>query len=1015
MEKKYRAHLLICAGTSCVSNGSLELRDALVEEIKKRELEDEVYVATTGCNGFCAAGPLMIAYPDEVFYQKLAVEDVPFFVEEYLLKGRLVKKHLFESSEAAEAIPKIKDIGFFSQQILVALKNRGLIDPDKIDEYIARDGYLGTAKALLEMTPEQIVEEMKGSGLRGRGGAGFPTGLKWQFCAAAEGSPKYMLCNADEGDPGAFMDRSILESDPHSVLEGLIIGAKAIGAHKAYIYVRAEYPLAIERLHTAIGQAKDYGLLGQDILGSGFDMEIELYYGAGAFVCGEETALMRSIEGKRGMPRPRPPFPANKGLWDRPSVLNNVESLANVPQIIFRGADWFSSLGTEKSTGTKVFALSGRVRNIGLIEVPMGTPLRSIIYDIGGGIPDGKKFKAVQLGGPSGGCVPAHLIETPVDYESIVKTGAIVGSGGMVVMDETSCMVDIAKFFIEFTAEESCGKCTPCREGTQQLLNILERITEGKGVPEDLDRLEQLARVIQSASLCGLGQTVPNPVLSTLRYFRDEYEAHIYDKHCPTGVCKRLSAPPCQSTCPMGQDVSTYTALIGQGEIERAWEVIRMENPLPMVLGRICPHPCESKCKRGEVDKPISICGLKRFAADSMREKLKEIEPEPVLFPDDKVAVVGAGPAGLTVAYDLVQKGYPVTIFEDLPVAGGMLRVGIPEYRLPRDVIKDEIDAIERLGVEIQTGVRVGRDISIEDLKDQGYKSFFLGVGAHKGLKLRIPGEDEFEGFVDATAFLKKVNLGERKAPGKKICIIGGGNSAIDAARTCLRLGSEEVHIVYRRQREQMPANPAEIDASIEEGIHLDYLTSPLRILGENNRVVGMECIRNELGEPDKSGRRRPVPVEGSEFVIDCDIVIPAISQEPDLSFLKDDYSFAISRWNSFEVDEKTLATNIPGFFAGGDAVTGPATVVQAIAAGHKAAVSMDCYLRGKEYKGYWYPKPHLMVDRLELTEEDEKLVRPKMRELPVSDRIDNFQEVELGLDEQAAISEARRCLRCDL
>jgi NADH-quinone oxidoreductase subunit F len=386
-----------------------------------------------------------------------------------------------------------------------------------------------------------------------------------------------------------------------------------------------------------------------------------------------------------------------------------------------------------------------------------------------------------------------------------------------------------------------------------------------------------------------------------------------------------------------------------------------------------------------------------------------------VLFPDDKVAVIGAGPAGLTVAYDLIQKGYPVTIFEELPVAGGMLRVGIPEYRLPRDVIKDEIDAIERLGVEIQTGVRVGRDVSIGDLKEQGYKSFFLGIGAHKGLKLRIPGEDDFEGFVDATAFLRKVNLGDRKAPGKKICVIGGGNSAIDAARTCLRLGAEEVHIVYRRQREQMPANPAEIDASIEEGIHLDYLTSPVRILGENNKVVGMECIRNELGEPDKSGRRRPVPVEGSEFVIDCDIVIPAISQEPDLSFLKDDYTFAISRWSSFEVDEKTLATNVPGFFAGGDAVTGPATVVQAIAAGHKAAVSMDCYLRGKEYRGYWYPKPHLMIDRLDLTEEDEKLVRPKMRELPVRERIDNFEEVELGLDKEAAVNEARRCLRCDL
>ncbi len=540
MEKKYRVHLMICAGTSCVLNGSLDMRDALVEEINKNGLQDEVFVGTTGCNGFCAAGPLMVAYPDEIFYQKLVAKDVPFFVEEYLIKGRTLKKHLFESPEAEEAIPKIKDIGFFSSQILVALKNRALIDPDNIDEYIARDGYLGAAKALLEMTSEQIIEEMKASGLRGRGGAGFPTGLKWQFCAAAKGDIKYMLCNADEGDPGAFMDRSILESDPHSVLEGMIIGGKAIGSNTGYIYVRAEYPLAIERLRTAIRQAREYGLLGKDILGSGFDMDIDLYLGAGAFVCGEETALMRSIEGERGMPRPRPPFPANKGLWDRPTVLNNVESLANIPQIIYRGAKWFSSLGTEKSKGTKVFALSGQVRNIGLIEVPMGAPLRSIIYDIGGGIPDGKKFKAVQLGGPSGGCIPAHLLDTPVDYENIVKTGAIVGSGGMVVMDETSCMVDVARFFVEFTTEESCGKCTPCREGTRQLLWILERITEGKGTIEDIDRLELLSSVLQSASLCGLGQTVPNPVLSTLRYFRHEYEAHILEKRCPAAVCKAL-------------------------------------------------------------------------------------------------------------------------------------------------------------------------------------------------------------------------------------------------------------------------------------------------------------------------------------------------------------------------------------------------------------------------------------------------------------------------------------------
>ncbi|MFH1242384.1 MAG: NADH-quinone oxidoreductase subunit NuoF [Pseudomonadota bacterium] len=1015
MEKKYRVHLLICAGTSCVASGSLDLKDALADEIKKRGLDSEIYVATTGCNGFCAAGPLMIAYPDGVFYQKLKVEDVPYFVEEYLLKGRVVEEYLFESPEAEELIPKIKEIGFFSRQILVALKNRGLIDPDRIDDYIARDGYMGAAKALLEMTPGEIVEEMKASGLRGRGGAGFPTGLKWQFCAAAEGSPKYILCNADEGDPGAFMDRSILESDPHSVLEGMIIGAKAIGAHKGYIYVRAEYPLAIQRLHTAVGQAKGYGLLGEDILGSGFDMDIELYYGAGAFVCGEETALMRSIEGKRGMPRPRPPFPAQKGLWDRPSVLNNVETFANVPQIIYRGADWFSSLGTETSKGTKVFALSGRVKNIGLIEVPMGTPLRSIIYDIGGGIPEGKRLKAVQLGGPSGGCVPESLIETPVDYESIAKTGAIVGSGGMVVMDETSCMVDIAKFFLGFTTEESCGKCTPCREGTQQLLQILERITQGQGVPEDINRLQHLSKVLQLSSLCGLGQTAPNPVMSTLRYFRHEYEAHIYEKRCPTGVCKRISAPPCQSTCPTGQDVSTYVALIGQGDVEKAWEIIRRQNPLPLVLGRVCPHPCENSCKRGEVDKPISICALKRFVADKMRDRLRKIEPAPVLFPNDKVAVIGSGPAGLTAAYDLAQKGYPVTIFERLPVAGGMLRVGIPEYRLPRDVLADEIAAIQRFGVELRLGVTVGRDITLDELGLQGYKAFFLGIGAHKGLKLRIPGEEEFEGCMDATAFLREINLGDKKAPGRKVCVIGGGNSAIDAARTSLRLGAEEVYIVYRRQREQMPANPAEIEAALEEGIHIDFLTAPVRILGENGKVVGMECIPNELGEPDASGRRRPVPIEGAEFVIDCDVIIPAISQEPDLSFLSGSHKFEISRWNAFVVDERTFETNVPGFFSGGDAVTGPATVVQAISAGHKAAISIACYLRGQDYHGYWYPKPQLVVDRLELTEEDDRLLRPKMNELPVKDRINNFNEVELGLEERSARCEARRCLRCDL
>jgi len=538
--KQYRANLLICAGTGCVASGSLKIKVALEEEVKKHNLQDEIKIVLTGCNGFCAQGPLMVVYPEGIFYQALKPEDIPFLVEEHFLKGRPVKDLMYIPPAEKEPVPVMKDIPFFSHQVLRVLRNRGLLDAEKIDEYITRDGYLGAAKALLEMTPEQIIDEVKKSGLRGRGGAGFPTGLKWEFCAKAKGDIKYILCNGDEGDPGAFMDRSVLEADPHAVLEGMIIGAKAIGAHKGYIYVRAEYPLAVKRLGIAIEQATEYGLLGKDILGSGFDFEIEIYQGAGAFVCGEETALMTSIEGRRGMPRPRPPFPAHKGLWQKPSVLNNVETFANIPQIILNGAEWYASLGTEKSKGTKVFALTGAINNIGLIEVPMGIPLRQIIYDIGGGIKNKRKFKAVQMGGPSGGCIPESLIDIPVDYESITQTGAIMGSGGMVVMDETTCMVGIAKFFLEFTQDESCGKCVPCRVGTKVMLDKLEDITAGRGLEGDIELLEDLAQDIKNTALCGLGQTAPNPVLTTIKYFRDEYEAHIREKRCPAHSCLHL-------------------------------------------------------------------------------------------------------------------------------------------------------------------------------------------------------------------------------------------------------------------------------------------------------------------------------------------------------------------------------------------------------------------------------------------------------------------------------------------
>jgi len=538
---KVRSNIMLCGGTGCIASGGLKVKDALEAELSKHNLSDQISVTITGCNGFCAEGPIMTVYPEGIFYEKLTVDNIPFLVEEHFVKGRPVEKFMYKEADKKAAVPAINEIPFFKLQVLRALRNKGLIDPEKIEEYIARDGYMAAAKALTEMTPQDVIAEIKNSGLRGRGGAGFPTGLKWELCSMSQADQKYILCNGDEGDPGAFMDRSIMEADPHVVLEGMIIAAKAIGASKGYIYVRAEYPLAVKRLQIAIDQAKEYGLLGDNILNSGFNLDIEIYQGAGAFVCGEETALMRSLEGKRGMPIPRPPFPAHKGLWEKPTVLNNVETYANIPPIIHNGSTWYRSLGTEKSTGTKVFALTGAVNNIGLIEVPMGIPLRTVIYDIGGGIKKGRKFKSVQLGGPSGGCIPEDHLDIPVTYEDIVKTGAIVGSGGMVVMDDSNCMVNTARFFLDFTTDESCGKCPPCRIGTKVMKDKLEDITEGRGKEGDIELLEDLSRDIIQMSLCGLGQTAPNPVLSTIRYFKHEYESHIHDKWCKAGVCRNLS------------------------------------------------------------------------------------------------------------------------------------------------------------------------------------------------------------------------------------------------------------------------------------------------------------------------------------------------------------------------------------------------------------------------------------------------------------------------------------------
>ena len=593
----YRSHVLVCGGTGCTSSGSQRIIDRLEKEIAANGLSEEVGVVKTGCFGLCALGPIMIVYPEGTFYSMVREDDIPEIVSEHLLKGRVVTRLLYDETTKADKIIPLNETNFYKKQHRVALRNCGVINPENIEEYIGTGGYEALGGVLTEKTPEDVIQILLDSGLRGRGGAGFPTGLKWKFAAQNEADQKYVCCNADEGDPGAFMDRSILEGDPHAVLEAMAIAGYAIGASQGYIYVRAEYPIAVKRLEIAIGQAREYGLLGENIFDSGFNFDIELRLGAGAFVCGEETALMTSIEGNRGEPRPRPPFPALKGLFQKPTILNNVETYANIPQIIVNGPEWFASMGTEKSKGTKVFALGGKINNTGLVEVPMGTTLREIVEEIGGGIPNDKKFKAAQTGGPSGGCIPAEHLDVPIDYDNLKEIGSMMGSGGLIVMDEDTCMVDIAKFFLEFTVDESCGKCTPCRIGTRCMLEILEKITKGQAEMEDLDKLEELCRHLQSASLCALGQTAPNPVLSTLRYFRDEYIAHIVDKKCPAGVCKdllhyRIDPDKCRG-CTLCARTCPADAIIGKVK------EVHMINPEKCVK---C-GACMEKCRFGAIYK----------------------------------------------------------------------------------------------------------------------------------------------------------------------------------------------------------------------------------------------------------------------------------------------------------------------------------------------------------------------------------------------------------------------------
>ena len=1010
-DDRIRREIRVCVGGSCLASGSKEIGEALRAEIQKAGLEEQVAVREAGCMGPCVRGPVLRVGPEDVFYQGVKPEDAAEIVREHLMGGRVVERLVARDEQTGKLQAHSQEIPFFTRQTQIVLRHCGRIDPERIEEYVARDGYAALAKVLSGLTPEQVVEEMKGSGLRGRGGAGFPTFMKWEFTRRAPGDEKYVLCNADEGDPGAYMDRSVLEGDPHSVIEGMAIAAFTVGAAQGYVYVRAEYPLAVARLRKAMDQARSCGLLGNNVLGSGFSFDLDIRMGSGAFVCGEETALIASIEGKRGEPRPRPPFPAQKGLWGKPTVLNNVETYANVPAILLKGSAWYAQWGTPKSKGTKVFALAGCVKNTGLVEIPVGTPLGELIYDIGGGIRGGKAFKAAQIGGPSGGCITKEHLDVPLDYESLQELGAIMGSGGLIVMDEDSCMVDVARFFIEFVQEESCGKCVPCRVGTKRMLEILQRICDGKGEMEDIQRLEELGAFIKESSLCGLGQTAPNPVLSTLRYFREEYIQHIRDKHCAAGVCPSLVLAPCLSACPAGVFVPGFVSLVGEGRYAEALKLHRERNPFAAVCARVCFHTCEDHCRRASLDEAVSIRGIKRFMVDQEVIIQKPEARENAANAARKIAIVGAGPAGLTCAYFLARLGYKPVVFESEARPGGMLVQAIPAYRLPRETLAREIRMIESLGADIQTLRRLGKDFTLQGLRDEGYEAVFLAVGAPDGLGLDLPGH-EAKGVVESMEFLRQYNIRGSVPVGRDVVVIGGGNAAIDAARTAMRLGSEHVTVVYRRTREQMPAYAEEINEAQQEGVELRTLCAPERFTVEGGKVTGVECRRMTLGGFDRSGRRK-AQAESEEAVetIPCDQVILAVGQRLDAKSLIGDLEVPLaSGW--IQADPVTGQTGVPWLYAGGDAVSGPSSVVEAIASGERAAVSIDAGLTGARHD-FWRAYAEISTnynpdaDPVPYPREDLNLIALERRK-------NNFDEVEQAWNEATARRQAHRCLRCD-
>ncbi len=1023
-----RPRIAVGMGTCGSGNGAEGVLSAFKSAIDARGLD--VQLAPVGCFGFCAEEPLVNVrlpgrpllilrrvQPDQVDDILDAISHDRLPPAELLLCKVEEWDHLTGNVRYGSGyadVPAWNEVPFFDGQVKIVLRNCGLISPDDIEEYIAIGGYQALYKVLIDQHPEMVIEQIKAAKLRGRGGAGFLTGNKWEFLRAAPGGQKYLVCNADEGDPGAYMNRNEIESDPHALLEGMLIAAFATGATDGIIYVRAEYPIAVMRLERAVAQAREYGLLGQDIFGRGFDFDIQTVEGAGAFVCGEETALIASLEGKSGRPRPRPPFPAQRGLYGKPTNINNVETWYNVAPIVARGPAWFSDIGSSKSAGTKVFSLVGKVASTGLVEMPLGTPLSKFIYDIGGGGSNGREIKAVQTGGPSGGCIPADMLDTPVDYETLAQIGSIMGSGGMVVMDEDNCMVDVARYFVEFTHSESCGKCTPCRMGLDKALEMLDGFTHGTATLADLDKLEELCRMVRDMSLCGLGQSAPNPVLTSLRHFRHEFEDHILAKRCRAGVCEDLALSPCENSCPLHMNIPRFLQLYKEDRLDDAFLSVILDNPLPASTGRVCQHPCDDRCRREAVDEAVNMREVHRTIADqvfltdrfeTMVGKVLERKMEPS---GQRVAVVGAGPTGLTCAYYLALRGHEVTCFDSRPAAGGMLRYALPEYRLPQSVLDKEIELIERVGVDFRFNVEVGEDVRLNEIAE-GYDAVFLSIGTWKEAWVHLPGT-ELTGVIPALPFLEAMAREQAVPVGRNVVVIGGGNAAVDSARTARRMGAE-VTIVYRRERKDMPAIAEEIRAAEHEGAKIAYLAAPERIIGDaEGRVRAIEVVRTRPGEFDQSGRRRPVPT-GEIMRIECDSVILAVGERVDPDFCNASGLRVKEDEGTLEVDRYSLETSRDRFYAGGDLITGASNVSNAMGIGKKAARNID----------------HRLMDRLtpsvvpefsyqmEPPDPASPSGRHTPAELPAAERVRSYAEVTLGLAPAVALAEAHRCLRCDV